>query len=242
MTKHIPNALTCINLVCGFFAIILSFQQATLIYAPYLIFAATIIDFLDGFAARLLNAHSSMGKQLDSLADMVSFGLAPGILAFQLTIISINASAINNKIVEYIFLFLPASIPLFSALRLAKFNIDEKQTDSFIGLATPSSAILISSTLLVLLNTENVLLHNFILNKISISTLIVIDSYMMVSCIPMFSLKFKSASFKANRIQYIFIGLAVIMFCLLKLYAIPLIICLYILSSLIIWPAKLKKS
>ncbi len=241
MTKHVPNILTSINLVCGFLAVILSFQDNTLIYAPYLIFAATIIDFLDGFAARMLNAHSSMGKQLDSLADMVSFGIAPGILAFQLVNLSINSEFIAQNYLLYAFMILPAFIPLFSALRLAKFNIDEKQTDSFIGLATPSSAILIASTLLVYLTTKNAGLQSFILNKITIVSLIIIDSCLMVSILPMFSLKFKSASFNTNKIQYIFIGFVVVLFCVLRLYAIPLIICSYILASIIIWLFELKK-
>ena len=242
MTKHVPNILTSINLVCGFLAIILSFQSSTLIYAPYLIFAATIIDFLDGFAARLLDAHSAVGKQLDSLADMVSFGIAPGILAFQLVNLSINAEFFEHKYLFYSFLVLPALIPLFSALRLAKFNIDERQTHSFIGLATPSSAILIASTLLVYLTTRNIELRSFILNKITIIALIIVDSYLMVANIPMFSMKFKSASFKANKTQYIFIGFAVVMFCVLQLYAIPIIICSYILASLVIWTAKPRKA
>jgi CDP-diacylglycerol---serine O-phosphatidyltransferase len=242
MTKHIPNILTSINLVCGFLAIVLSFQSDTLIYAPLLIFAATIIDFSDGFAARMLDAHSSLGKQLDSLADMVSFGLAPGILAFQLVILSINAETVDQKYLYYAFLVLPALIPLFSALRLAKFNIDENQTDSFLGLATPSSAVLIASTLLVYLTTDNIGLQNLILNKTAIVLLIIIDSYLMVSNLPMFSLKFKSASFKANKTQYIFIGFSVVLFCLLRQYALPLIICSYIIASLFMWSLKMKST
>lgn len=242
MIKHIPNALTCLNLVCGFLAIVLSFQgEPMLIYASYLIFVATVIDFLDGFAARTLNAHSSIGKQLDSLADMVSFGLAPGILAFQLVNLSINAEAIDQRYLYYAFLFLPALIPLFSALRLAKFNIDENQTNSFTGLATPSSAILIASIILVYLTTENSELQNLILNKTAIAALIIIDSYLMVSNIPMFSLKFKSASFQANKTQYIFIGFAVLLFCVLRLYSLPIIIFSYILASLFMWSIKMKR-
>lgn len=234
MTRHIPNMLSGLNIICGFLAIVVSFRSNTLIYAPYLIFAATIIDFLDGFFARLLNAHSSLGEQLDSLADMVSFGIAPGILAFQLINLSLNAEPVEQKYLYYSFLVLPALIPLFSALRLAKFNIDENQTDSFLGLATPSSAILVASTLLVYLTTGNTGLQNFILNKITLTALIVIDSFLMISNIPMFSLKFKSASFGANRIQYFFIGFTVVLFCVLRFYALPLIIISYILVSFIL--------
>jgi CDP-diacylglycerol--serine O-phosphatidyltransferase len=151
MIKHLPNFLTSLNLIAGFVAIIISFNPYTLAIAPYLVFAATIIDFLDGFTARILKAYSPLGKQLDSLADLVSFGIAPGIIAFQLVKISLDLQPINNQFLTYFLLFLPALIPLFSALRLAKFNIDERQTSSFIGLATPSSAVLISSVLLVFL-------------------------------------------------------------------------------------------
>lgn len=238
--KHIPNFLTSLNLLCGFFLIIFSFNDNLLIYAPYLIFLAAIFDFLDGFAARMLKAYSPLGVQLDSLADMVSFGIAPGILAFQLVSISLHSVTIDNKFLEYIYLFLPALVAISSAFRLAKFNIDEKQQTSFLGLATPSSAILIASTLLIVLVTKNIELQNFILNKVTIALLIIIDSFLMVCRIPMFSLKFKSKSFKENSVQYIFMAVAIIMLLLLKLNAIPLIICFYILLSLVLYIAKQK--
>jgi CDP-diacylglycerol--serine O-phosphatidyltransferase len=231
MIKHLPNFLTSLNLIAGFVAIIISFNPDTLAIAPYLVFAATIIDFLDGFTARILKAYSPLGKQLDSLADLVSFGIAPGIIAFQLVKISLDLQPINNQFLTYFLLFLPALIPLFSALRLAKFNIDERQTSSFIGLATPSSAVLISSVLLVFLNTDSQVIMNLIINKIALSALIIIDSYLMVSSLPMFSLKFKSAAFNENKVQYIFLGLALILLIIFKLYSLPMIVLLYIIMS-----------
>ncbi len=240
LVKQIPNFITCLNIFCGFLAIIFSFNSILLVYAPYLIFFAAIIDFLDGFAARMLKAYSLLGKQLDSLADMVSFGLAPGILAFRLVSGSLESGIPDNKFSEYALLLLPALIPVFSALRLAKFNIDENQTHSFTGLATPSSAILIASTLLIVLTNKNIEVQNFILNKITLSLLIIFDCFLMVSKLPMFSLKFKSASFKENWVQYLFIVSAILMFLLLKMYSIPLIVCLYILESFVIYIAKLE--
>jgi CDP-diacylglycerol---serine O-phosphatidyltransferase len=241
LEKHIPSFFTSLNLVYGFIAIVISFRSNMLMYAAILIFVATIFDFIDGFAARILTAFSDVGKQLDSLADVVSFGVAPGIIMFHMIKMSIDVNMVNNKIAEFLFLSLPVLIPVFSALRLAKFNVDERQLTSFIGLPTPATAILIASIVITFLTTHNIVLQAFIINKITITCLVVILSFLMVCNLPMFSLKFKSASFKEHAVQYIFLGLSALMLIVLRLYALPLIICLYIVISIILYFIKPKE-
>ena len=131
ITKHIPNTITCLNLFSGSMAVYYAFLgNYQLVFA--LVLLAAVFDFFDGFAARLLKAYSPMGKELDSLADMVSFGLAPGAVAFSL---------LRQTVFPEWLAFAGFIIPVFSALRLAKFNIDERQTNSFIGMPTPANAI-----------------------------------------------------------------------------------------------------
>jgi CDP-diacylglycerol--serine O-phosphatidyltransferase len=233
--KQIPNLLTSLNLTCGFIAIVMAFHPNLLIYAPYLIFIAAVFDFSDGFAARTLKAYSELGKQLDSMADMVSFGVAPGIIAYQMIQISL-APYINTNTTVWILSFLiPALIPVFSALRLAKFNIDERQTSSFIGLPTPASAILLASIALILYSSSNLLLQGIITNPIILISLIVIDCILMISELPMFSLKFKSLSIKENSAQYIFLLISLVLLIAFQFYALPLIIGVFIVESLVIY-------
>ena len=139
ITKHIPNTITSLNLLSGCFGVVYAFD-GNLIFAGYAILVAAFLDFFDGMAARLLNAHSPIGKELDSLADMVSFGFLPSVIIYQLIA---QSSGIYNEMpaVKYI-AFL---IAIFSALRLAKFNVDTRQTENFIGLPTPSCALVIMS-------------------------------------------------------------------------------------------------
>jgi CDP-diacylglycerol---serine O-phosphatidyltransferase len=238
--KYVHNTLTCLNLACGFLAIILAFQTYMQVYAAYLIFLAAIFDFLDGLSARMLNEFSELGKQLDSLADVVSFGIAPGILVYQLITMSLGIVMVENKFFEILFLCLSVFIPIFSALRLAKFNIDERQVKSFIGLPTPPSALLIASYTIVLFFTTNMGLQEFLLRKSTLTIIILLDSYLLVSNLPMFSLKIDSFSLKGHVIQYLFLGVSLIMLLILKVFAFPLIIALYVLLSLIAYLIKPK--
>jgi len=191
--------------------------------AIFVMFAA-ILDFMDGLAARLLHAYSALGKELDSLADVVSFGVAPGFVLF---------SFLSRVTGSYwaMFAFL---IPIFSALRLAKFNIDERQTTSFLGLPTPANAIfwvfLISSMRMHYLDY-------FTLNGFLITTIILISifCFLLVSEIPMFSLKFKNISWKDNNIRFIFLLVSIALVVWFKFKAFPLIIVLYITLSLLNW-------
>jgi CDP-diacylglycerol---serine O-phosphatidyltransferase len=213
--KHIPNFITCLNLFAGSIAVYYGFlgnYQAVF----GLVLLAALFDFLDGFAARALHAYSPMGKELDSLADMVSFGLAPGVVAFSL----LSQSSLPSWLA-----FAGFIIPVFSALRLAKFNIDERQTTSFIGMPTPANAIF-------WIGIGYSFPELMITNSWLILALIIIMSGLLVAEIPMFSLKFKSFKWQDSRIQYIFLIQCVIMIAGFKLGAFPLIIVLYILNSL----------
>lgn len=157
--KQIPNFFTCLNLLCGCFAIISAFE-ARLTWSAYFVGIALIMDFLDGFLARILKVHSELGKQLDSLADMVTFGLVPGIIMFKMLNLALFINSINEigQVANFNLInplaYLALLIPVFSALRLAKFNIDTRQSDSFIGVPTPATAMLIASLPLII-NLQN---------------------------------------------------------------------------------------
>ncbi len=229
--KHLPNFLTLLNLVCGFIAIIHSFNIQTLAYAPYFIFLAAVFDFADGLAARVLHAYSDLGKQLDSLSDMVSFGLAPGIFIFQLLQFVEFANIFEGY---YIYsLLISVLVPVFSAIRLGKFNIDERQNTYFIGMPTPASAIFIASLVWFVMNYPNWHLTQLILNIYVLSFIAVINSALMVSPIPMFSLKMKNLSLSDNLFQYIFMLGIIIAFVFFSIKTIPFIIPFYVLLSVI---------
>ena len=215
MKKHIPNFITCLNLFSGCVAAYLAFK-GNYPGAFIAILLASVFDFMDGFAARMLKAYSAMGKELDSLADMVSFGLAPGAIVFSL----LSETGINEWLP-----FLGFMIPVFSGLRLAKFNIDDRQTSSFIGLPVPANAIfwagLVYSFSPFLLNTVWLLL-----------IMVVVFSYLLISEIPMFSLKFKNISWKDNQNQFIFLIGCVLILAIFQLNAFSIIIGWYIASSI----------
>jgi len=199
ITKYIPNTITCLNLFSGCISCVMAFQGEYL-YAALFIYLASIFDFLDGMTASLLKAYSDMGKELDSLSDIISFGMAPGIILFSwLQTIAPE----SNSFLPYI-AFL---IPIFSALRLAKFNIDTRQESSFIGLPTPANAILIAS--LISLNQSSYL-SNLLSNVWIIIALILVLSFLLISKLPMFSLKFKNLTWSDNKTRYIFLILSFI--------------------------------
>ena len=228
---HIPNFITLLNLLSGVLSIYLG-SVGELQLAAMMIFVAAIFDFFDGFAARLLNAKSAIGVQLDSLADMVSFGVAPAFVLFYSIEYSIEITGISTW--EYL-PFISFIIPLFSALRLAKFNVDEDQQTSFLGMPTPAVAILIASfpiiTMVCLADNKGVY-YDIVTNPYFLAAIAVISSFLMVSKIPMFALKFTSVNWAENQTRYIFIILSVFLIILLKLAAIPLIILLYLLISI----------
>jgi CDP-diacylglycerol--serine O-phosphatidyltransferase len=190
------------------------------------IILAAIFDFLDGFTARLLKAFSPIGGQLDSLADVVSFGLAPGFMVFSFLNTTVTGTFFETS-------FLPYSaflIPIFSALRLAKFNIDTRQKDSFLGLPVPANAIFWASLILAMIphvNGYEIIICSIIL------VLILTFCLLMVSEFPMFSLKFKSYSWEQNQWAYLLIGIAVVMTILLGFFGVSLTVICYIILSLI---------
>ena len=198
MKKHIPNLLTSLNLFSGCIAVVMAFNGAYLWVVVWVIIAA-LFDFSDGFAARLLKAYSPMGKELDSLADVVSFGVAPGVTVF--SFLSANVSLISqNEIVCTYLPFFAFLLVVFSALRLAKFNIDERQSESFIGLNTPANALFWVSLCYGLMHTLPYVNAGIVYTVI---VGIVVFSLLMVSEIPMFSLKIKSLKLKGNEFRYL---------------------------------------
>src|SRR5258705_652568 len=220
LLRHLPNALTCGNLVCGSIGIIsVTMGHAMVNEAITFVIAACIFDFLDGLVARALKVSSPIGKELDSLADMVSFGVFPAIVTYVVLSSRIDA--------PHAFRFAPLLLIVFSALRLAKFNIDERQSDSFIGLPTPASALLMTGLWLLPEPLASWVSYPGVLVCI---TLVV--SFLLVVPMELFALKFKNFTWTDNKIRFTFILLAVLLLAWWQAGAIPLIILLYIAISL----------
>jgi CDP-diacylglycerol--serine O-phosphatidyltransferase len=229
--KFIPNFLTSINLILGCLSIFASFQPDGIIDAAYFILFATVFDFADGFAARKLDAQSAMGKELDSMADLITFGVAPGLILFRIMHPEF-LSFYGNNLWETLLKSTPALVPLFSALRLAKFNIDPRQTDTFIGLPTPANAIFICS--LPLIDYQNPWnLSQIIHSEWFIPLVCLVNSLLLVSEIPLFSLKISHFQWKNNEIRYIFLIISAIFVLVFQYLGLALIILLYVLLSVI---------
>ena len=227
----LPNLLTLTNLACGAMAI-KYWLEGDYHFAAVLVFVALIADFLDGFAARALKISGEFGKQLDSLADMVTFGLLPGVVVF---------SMLENSGWSWLALI----IPLFSALRLAKFNLDTRQTDSFLGLATPANGLFwIGWGYFYFLNKGAVevlggqALIDVLINPWVISTAAIATSVLLITDIPMFSLKIKSLDWKSNKVRYVFITLSLLAAFLgfmaaWSLFSVTIVILLYLVLSMV---------
>jgi CDP-diacylglycerol--serine O-phosphatidyltransferase len=217
MKKHIPNALTCANLLSGCIGIVFAFK-GDLNIAAYAVLISGIFDFFDGFVARLLGVKSEIGKELDSLADMVSFGFLPGVVMFQL----ITLSNYTSEYLPYV-AFL---ITIFSALRLAKFNLDTRQTEDFIGLNTPMNTLFIVSLPFIRQDYPELINNTFLLIGLTVLT-----SWLLISEIKIFSLKFGTFSWVDNKVKFIFLIMSAILIALFKFAAIPIVLVLYIASS-----------
>jgi CDP-diacylglycerol--serine O-phosphatidyltransferase len=226
LKKHLPNAITCANLFSGCIGIVLAFK-GELIAASYAIFLSAIFDFFDGLASRVLKSFSGIGKDLDSLADMVSFGVLPAVIMYQLLL---QARQIDN-ISPYLN-FIAFLIPVFSALRLAKFNVDTRQAENFIGLPTPANAILIASFPLIL-DHHNQYFTPYLLNPYVLSVFIVIMCTLLVLEMPMMSLKFKNRDFNKNIFRYLLLLFSAILILFFKFAAVPVVILIYITLSII---------
>lgn len=251
---NLANLFTAANLMSGIAAIVLALTGSWNI-APYAIFAGLIFDFLDGFVARFLKNSSEFGKQLDSLADIVTFGVAPGII--MMVILAINTDSIvqgdsygmikddftlwiknmiDNNMNGSWFPLAGLMIPFFSLFRLAKFNVDSRQTDSFIGLPTPANTLFFMTFPLVLghcsdyCGTSSII--PFIFNPWVIVGLILLMGILMISEIPLFSLKLKNFGFKGNEIRIVFLLISLVFLLLFGLWSMALIVILYLTMSI----------
>lgn len=219
---QIPNALTLLNLFFGVVGIIWVLDGQIMTGAYFVLIAAGF-DFLDGFVARLLKVQSDMGKELDSLADVVSFGVLPGVILFMMTKNSVSPDS-NLP-------YLTLIVPLLSAYRLAKFNLDTRQSDRFIGLNTPANALFTSTLPYLALHWPE--LGEWLSSPWIIIIIAWVLAILLVSEIPMIALKFKSVSFSKNRFRYVLIGVSLAIFASLQLAGVPLIILTYIGLSVI---------
>lgn len=245
----IPNLFTLLNLVFGCVAIIFILQPGESIvflgqngltevtlpekitWGCLCIFGAAVIDFLDGFVARLFKAESGMGKQLDSLADLVSFGVAPGLILYQLLRIS-YAQQENGLDISTGWLLPAVLIPCAAAWRLARFNLDKGQEYSFKGLPAPASGLALAS-LPLMIWFESFGIQQYLINKWILYVIILLFSWLMVSRLPLLSLKFREYSFKNNSPKYILVVFALVAILVFKWMAIPVIVLVYVLLSLL---------
>ena len=227
MKKHIPNAITCCNLLSGCISIVLMCNGYA-VAAGAMIFLAAVFDFFDGFAARLLKAYSPLGAQLDSLSDVVSFGVAPSFMMYYYLNQTVGLEIAGFNVLPFVAFFLA----VFAELRLAKFNIDDRQTTSFIGLPTPAMGLFVASLPFTLQNERLAFMASNMSNVYFLVAIVGIFSYLMVSEIPFFSLKVKNLKFKENIHIYILAVFAVAAFVFLGFAAIPFVMLFYILVSI----------
>ena len=234
LKSQVPNALTLLNLMFGAAAII-HVVEGNLVLAAVLIAFAAVFDFMDGFAARLLKVNSELGKQLDSLADVVSFGVAPAIFLF--TAINNNAEPGIFEVFQHVLAYSALLIAAFSGYRLAKFNLDVRQTSSFIGLPTPANAIFIIPIALIAsgaVQSEGNLIFSICSNIWFQLLLIPVSCWLLVSEVHLFALKFsRGGKFYTNRVKYIFLGVSVILVAILGWAGLSAAILLYIILSVL---------
>lgn len=221
LIKHVPNLLTSCNLLCGCFGII-NALEGHLVMASGWIWLGAAFDFSDGFAARLLKAYSDIGKELDSLADVVTFGVLPSTIMFMLLRESDNAETLA---------YAAFIMAVFSALRLAKFNVDTRQSVDFVGLPTPANAIFVSGLPFILLPRPELLAQTWLLVAV-----VCVMSVLLVSNLSLFSLKFKDKSFKNNWYKYLLLLLSIVGVAFWQASALPGIVITYIVLSLIFHP------
>jgi CDP-diacylglycerol--serine O-phosphatidyltransferase len=234
--KHIPNTITLLNLLAGLLALIHAFN-GNYNEAFSLVCLGIFFDYWDGFFARIWKVQSPIGLQLDSLADMVTSGVVPGLVMYKmLADIQENQSQYNlteNTYYMGVVPYLGFLITLASCYRLAKFNVDTRQTDSFIGLPTPANALLIMSIPMIQFHSEFEWLVDFLSNPYVLVGVTVLSSYLLNAEIPLFSLKVKSFSWEKYKMQVVFLILSLILIVLLEFIAIPIIILLYVILSVV---------
>jgi CDP-diacylglycerol--serine O-phosphatidyltransferase len=225
--KQVPNIITLLNLFCGCIAVVfvaeLNFEMAF-----FFVSLGIFLDFFDGFFARLFKVSSPLGLQLDSLADMVTSGVVPGYVMYSMLKMSQNPTS-----TDIIFPYLGFIIALGSCYRLANFNIDTRQTDSFIGLPTPANALFILSLPLVLKHSDSLVVFDILTNQWILLVITLFSAYILNAEIPLFSLKIKDFTFKKNALQIVFLTLSLLLLGFFKYLGIPLIIITYVLLSVI---------
>lgn len=251
--KHIPNSLTLLNLLCGIIATMLAVVNQ-LELAAYFVVLGIVFDFFDGFVARLLSVQGEFGKQLDSLADVVTSGIAPAVVMFQLLVRSLQTDWIKGLSCEignwstfnetapvklgdisvHPLPFFGLLLALAAAYRLANFNIDTRQTSEFIGLPTPAMSLFVMSLPLILIYSDTVFIKELILNKYVLIGITLFFSYLMNAELKLFSFKIKDFTFKKYSFHIVYLLVVLIALLFLKFIAIPLAILLYILFSFLI--------
>jgi len=236
--KGIPSLLTCLGLLSGCLSIVATASRGDLIMGGYFILAAAGFDFLDGMAARTFKSISEFGKQLDSLADMVSFGVAPALILYRLILLSYvgssplsNFDVMNPSVQSTVILYSSFLVAVFSALRLAKFNLDTEQLKNFRGLPTPANALFFVA--LGFISESSPDFDAIIYNRYFLSFLILLSCYLLVCNIRMFSLKFSSLAFKTNSMRYVFLLFAIVLLGIFQVAGLAPLIILYVLFSLI---------
>lgn len=226
MRRHIPNTITCCNLLSGCVATMFAFE-GMYPFAFAFIIAGAVFDFFDGLSARALGVSSPIGKELDSLADVVTFGFAPAAMVFSW--LGECADAHLDMLVAFVVPFVAFLLVAFSALRLAKFNVDERQTSSFIGLPTPANALFWGALVIGAHDKMVALTYGWLL----IIALVVLFSWLLVAEIPMFSLKFKNLSWESNRTAYTFLLVSIVLLAVLGLTGLSAVIGWYIILSIL---------
>lgn len=245
MKRQIPNVITLFNFLCGVLSVVALLLWKEPVWASCFIICGAIFDFFDGMTARALKVSGAIGKELDSLADVVSFGVAPSLIAVNLLLenqCNYDFLRFGNGLICY----LPLFMAIMSCYRLAKFNIDTRQTLSFIGLPTPANALIwlsvpiinyLQANTIVLWGIDSLNFHNFLQsimnNPYFIIILSIIMGVLLVCEVPLFALKFKNLSWQDNKIKFIFLSFSLLFVILFNFYAIPFIILFYILLSLI---------
>jgi CDP-diacylglycerol--serine O-phosphatidyltransferase len=232
--RHLPNVITLLNLAAGCLSIVSAFE-GNLQIAGLLIIIAGIFDFFDGFTARLIGAYSPLGKELDSLSDVVSFGVAPAMIFYHLLKNSLGLTGSEGLLTGHFILVLPFVLAAFSSLRLGIFNLDVRQTSSFIGLATPPSAFFTVGIVFGLNSGWNNLFEFFTSSPTLLILIIVIQSALLVCELPMFSLKIKSLKFSIAYKQFILLFGAVALIALFGKASLSFIILWYIFLSTFFW-------
>ncbi|MGD0581932.1 MAG: CDP-diacylglycerol--serine O-phosphatidyltransferase [Bacteroidales bacterium] len=227
--RHIPNIITSLNLASGFIAVVF-IMNGEPVTASWIILAAMLFDFLDGFASRLLHAYSDMGRELDSLADVVSFGVAPGLMIYSLLSGEMVSSSLSGKIPA---IAAAAIFPVCAGLRLAKFNTDTTQTVSFKGLPTPAAALAVVTVILSSAYSDSALIRSFTASPVSVIIFSVVLSLLMVSRIPLLSLKFHDLKIRGNEGRYLLVLLTVAIAGIFRFDGIPWIIPVYVAVSLL---------